>query len=51
MTDLKFWAIVVLLTLNLLVLLSIRSALGSLWTKLHEMQQVLVNSIARRPQD
>ena len=49
MTDYKFWAVVVLLALNLLALLSIRSALGDLWTKLHEMQQVIVNSIARRP--
>jgi hypothetical protein len=48
MSDWKFWVLAARLTAQLVTLLSIRTAMAELWAKLHEMQQVLVNAIARR---
>lgn len=38
MTTWQFWTLAALLGLILLALLGIRTALGDLWTKLHEVQ-------------
>jgi hypothetical protein len=43
MTAWQFWALFTLSALNLMTLGSLLNAVKSLWTKLHEIQQVLAN--------